>query len=252
MSTDEQIKLLIELQKLDSQIFKLNRELAGQPIFIRNLDELFKQHEAAYKAKEEELKSLAIKRKEKEVDLQSKEDGIKKLQTQLYSIKTNKEYQAMEKEIAGQKADVSVVEEEIIKILDEIDECTKEVAAQKQALEAERKKDEEEKSKIHQKTKELEASLAQLNSERTALAQKAEKEFLTKYERILKAKNGLAMVNIDGDSCGGCNLNLPPQVINEVRLRKDIIFCGSCARILYSEDTNTEKETSNEQPPNHE
>ena len=68
------------------------------------------------------------------------------------------------------------------------------------------------------------------------MVQKVEKEFLVKYERLIKSKEALAMVSIEGDACGGCNINLPPQVINEVKLKQDLIFCGSCARILYSEE----------------
>jgi uncharacterized protein len=236
MSIEEQIKLLIELQKLDSQIFRLKKELASQPVLIRNLEESFKEKEITLKRNEEEHKSLLVKHKEREGALQSKEEGIKKLQTQLYQLKTNKEYQAMEKEISSQKADVSVIEEEIIKILDRIDECIKEVARKKDILILERKGLEDQKKIIDAKTKEIEGQLQKLNSERAELSQKVEKVFLTKYERILNSKNGLAMVSVEHDACSGCNINLPPQVINEIRMQRELIFCGSCARILYIEE----------------
>lgn len=239
MSTEEQIKLLIELQKLDSQIFKLRRELANQPVLIKNLEEEFKQKEVDLKKSEEEQKTLAVKRKERELELETKEAGIKKLQAQLYQIKTNKEYQAMEKEIASQKADVSVIEEAILGVLDQIDECTKEIGRQKQILEQYRQKFTQDKTKIDASIKEMEASSAKINAERTELASKVDKKFLAKYERILNSKNGLAMVSIRDDACGGCNINLPPQVINEVRLKQELIFCGSCARILYADDNNS-------------
>ncbi|MCM8782000.1 MAG: C4-type zinc ribbon domain-containing protein [Candidatus Omnitrophica bacterium] len=236
MAVDDQIRLLIDLQKLDSQIYKLRKELVNQPALINNLEENFKQKEATLKKKEEELKSLSIKRKEKELELDTKEAGIKKLQIQLYQIKTNKEYQAMENEIASQKADVSVLEEDIIKILDEIDGCTEEIARQMAILNQERQRFNEEKNRIDARTREIEASLQGLYSERASLTQKIEKEFLEKYERILRSKDGVAMVEVRGDACGGCNINLPPQVINEIRLKQELIFCGSCARILYIEE----------------
>jgi predicted nucleic acid-binding Zn-ribbon protein len=84
--------------------------------------------------------------------------------------------------------------------------------------------------------KEIEASLAKLDEERSALAQNVDREYLSKYERILHSKDGLAMVNVEHDSCGGCNINLPPQVINEIRMKEELIFCQSCARILYIEE----------------
>lgn len=236
MSTEEQIKLLVALQKLDSQIFKLKKELATQPLLIQNLESSFKQKEQALKATEEESKALALKRKDKEVSLQAKEDGIKKLQAQLYQIKTNKEYQAMEHEIATQKADVSVLEEEILKIFEQIDSCAKETAKQKELLNQQRGVFDAEKVKIESRTREMNASLEKLNAERSELAGKIDKIFLSKYERILNSKDGLAMVAVLSDACGGCNINLPPQVINEIRLKEELIFCGSCARILYIEE----------------
>lgn len=236
MPVQDQIKLLIALQKLDSQIFKLTRELNNQPALIRNLEEAFKERETNLRKKEEELKALLMKKKERETELQAKEEGIKKLQVQLYQLKTNKEYQAMEKEIGGQKADVSVIEEDIIRILDEIDGCTKGIAGEKDALAGERRNLEEQKKLIDSRTKEIEASLQKLNSERSELAQNVENKFLAKYERILHSKNHPAMVKVEGNACGGCNMNLPPQVINEIKMNEELIFCGSCARILYIEE----------------
>ena len=233
MSTEEQIKLLIEIQKLDSRIYTLRKELANQPVLIKNLEDEFRQKETTLKTAEEDLKALAVKRREQEGELASQEEGIKKLQIQLYQLKTNKEYQAMEKEIGGHKADASVLEESIIKILEEIDACTKKAAGQKEILQQERQKDAEKKSKIDTRTKEIEGSLQVLNSERAEVAQRIEREFLEKYERILKSKDGVAMVPAQGDACGGCNINLPPQIINEIKLRHELVFCGSCARILY-------------------
>ncbi|MDD5450241.1 MAG: C4-type zinc ribbon domain-containing protein [Candidatus Omnitrophica bacterium] len=242
MSVQEQIKLLVALQKLDSRIFELRKELENQPVLIRSLDEAFKEKESSLKKKEEELKVLTVKRKEKEGELQAKEEGIKKLKVQLYQIKTNKEYQAMEKEIEGQKADVSVIEEAIITVLDGIEECQKAVAAEKAVIDKERGHLEEEKKAIEAKTKEMQTQLDQVTAERTGLAKNVEKDFLVKYERILHSKNNPAIVKVEGDACGGCNINLPPQVINEIRMSQEIIFCGSCARILYLEDENENKQ----------
>ncbi|MBI4335401.1 MAG: hypothetical protein HY589_01960 [Candidatus Omnitrophica bacterium] len=237
MSTAEQIKLLIGLQKLDGRIYKIRRELESHPILIRNLEEAFKEKESSLKKIEDELRASMIRRKEREMDLQVKEEGIKKLQAQLYQIKTNKEYQAMEKEIASQRADVSVIEEDIIKILDAIDERMKGAAAQKDILSKERGLLEEEKKKVEAKAKELGSELQTLTAERSESARKVDREYLAKYERILNSKNGLAMVSVENEACGGCNINLPPQVINEIRMKEELVFCGSCARILYIEGT---------------
>lgn len=237
MPTEDQIKLLVELQKLDTHIFKLKKELFDQPIFIKRLEDEYKLKEENLKKREEELKSLAVRRKERELELESKESGIKKLQTQLYSLKTNQEYQTMQKEIASQRADVSVIEEGIIKVLVQTDECTAAIAHEKEVLVQHKQQFAQEKAKVDARTKEIEADLSKLDSQRAEIAQKADKKLLSQYDRILHAKNGLALVRVIGNACGGCNINLPPQVINEVRLKEELIFCGSCARILYYDES---------------
>ncbi len=236
MPIADQIDLLIALQKLDKEIFKLNKELASQPVIIAELEAQFKQKEADLKKAEENLKALAVLRKERELELETKEAGIKKLQGQLYQIKTNKEYQAMEREIASQKADVSILEEGILKVMEQADEAQKEIARQKEILKQHNQKFAEDKNKINLRFKEIEVLLQTLNEQRAGGAQKIDKEFLSRYERILNSKDGVAMVPVEGDACGGCNINLPPQVINEVRLKEELIFCGACARILYTEE----------------
>src|SRR3990167_9254203 len=117
----EQIKILVELQKIDSEIYRLKKELESHPLLKQKIEADFEKKKSRMKAAEEELKSAQLKQKEKDGDLQSKEEKIKKLQAQLYQLKSNKEYTAMEMEIKGLKADNSVLEEEILKLLDVVD-----------------------------------------------------------------------------------------------------------------------------------
>lgn len=236
MNVAEQIKYMVELQRLDSDIFRFNRELENQPVLLAELDSELAQEKNEYEKKEAELKKVMIKRKEKENELISKENEIKKLQAQLYQLKSNKEYQAMEKEISLRKADVSVLEEEIIGLLDKLDEMNKRLSEQKGLFNKKKQECEEEKLKIKQRTEDLRKELERLNAERSQKIQDIDKDFLSKYERILRSKDGLAMVSVNGNACGGCNINLPPQVINEIKMKEDLVFCENCARILYIEE----------------
>lgn len=236
MDIAEQITLLIQLQKLDTQIYNFNRRKEEIPLLIKDLEEELKRKGEGLKEKENELKSLLVRQKDRENELASKEETIKKCQVQLYQIKTNKEYSAMQHEIEGHKADKSVLEDEIIAILDEADEKKKAIEKSKVAFKEEEKKINEEEMKVNSELKDIETQLNSLNAQRTGLAAKVDKTMLGKYERILKGKDGLAMVAVREDACGGCNLNLPPQVINEINMKKDLVFCESCSRILYIEE----------------
>lgn len=233
---ENQIKMLIELQGLDSEIFDRKRMLDGIPGRIKALDGELKSKSENLKNLEEESKRLQAKRKEKEIDLETKEQTIKKHQIQLYQVKTNKEYAALEKEIASTKADSSLLEEGIIGLLDQIDEVQKNISKEKENLEQEKKKTDAEKKEIEEERKRTETEFNDLSNRRKEFAVKIDNDILSKYERILYNKDGLAMVPIINEACGGCNMNLPPQVINEAKLKKDLTFCGNCARILYAEE----------------
>ncbi|MFH1753982.1 MAG: C4-type zinc ribbon domain-containing protein [Candidatus Omnitrophota bacterium] len=235
MDITEQINLLIALQKIDTQIFDLERRKREGPLKIQKLDEAFKERSEILKAAQENLKTLQVGLKDKENDLASKEEMIKKCQGQLYAIKTNKEYTTMQHEISGHGADKSVLEEEIIKIFDDVDAKKREIDEIKGVLKGEEGVLSQEKTKVNSETEEIEAKLVILSKERQEQAAKVDKSMLAKYERVLKGKDGLAMVSANRNACGGCNMNLPPQVINEIMMKKGLMFCESCARILYIE-----------------
>jgi len=232
----EQIGLLIQLQVIDGEIYILNSEKSAMPGHIKAIEDKLEAEKTGIKQAEENLRALQVKLKEREVNLQQKEEQIKKLQAQLYQLKTNKEYSAMLTEIGGVKADNSLIEEEIIKLMDEIDLAKKKIIEEKELFKAEELKAQKEKDALSARSKEIEARLTELNTQREGIVPDIEKQVMARYEKVLKNKDGLAMVPVDGNACGGCHMNLPPQVISEVKLREDIIVCGSCLRILYIDE----------------
>lgn len=236
VNLEEQIKLLVELQELDSQILKIKRELEFIPEQMKELEDKFTEEAINLKKCEDELKTIQLKRKEKELDLESKEGGIKKYQSQLYQIKTNKEYSALQQEIERAKADNSLIEEEILKILDQIDTQNQKIAKEKELLKASESNYNEEKKKKAEESKQLESQLEGLNGGRAALTPKIDKIILSKYERISKNKDGLAVVPVVNEACNGCFRIMPPQVTNEIKMKRDLVLCDNCSRILYIEE----------------
>lgn len=232
----EQVEFLIELQVVDGEIYALNREKAEKPEQIKAIEESVGTKKAGIKQTEEGLKALQVKLKEKEVSLQQKEEQIKKLQIQLYQLKSNKDYSMMLAEIGGIKADNSIVEEEIIRLMDEIDAAKKRIGEEKELFKKEEASAQKKKDAVNARLKEIDSRLSGLSAKREEILPNIEKQVLVRYERVLKNKDGLAMVPVESGACGGCHMNLPPQVISEVKLREDIIVCGSCLRILYIGD----------------
>jgi len=232
----EQIGFLIQLQGIDAEIYELNREKSQVPYKFKAMDDELEIKKVALKEVEDKLKSLQLKLKDKEIALQQKEEQVKKLQLQLYQIKTNKEYTAMLTEIEGIKADNSILEEEIIRLMEEIDSVKIKIVEEKKIFEENVQQINKEKEKINNRIKEIDSRLAELNTERERIVPNIEKKILARYDRVLKNRDGLAMVKVIDGACGGCHMNLPPQVISDVKMREDIVVCGSCSRILYLDE----------------
>jgi hypothetical protein len=233
VTINEQIKILVGLQKIDAGAYRLKEELATHPELQRRGAAEFEKKKVHAKAAEDALKALQLKQKQKESDLASREDKILKLQAQLYQLKSNREYSAMEHEIKGQKADKSLLEEEILKLLDLIDQSKADLVKEKEALSKEERVCQGELDEIKKRSIELSALIAEAQEKRKSYVPNIEPRLLIQYERILKSREGLALVPVLNNSCGGCHLGLPPQVVNETQQNEKLIVCESCARILY-------------------
>ncbi len=235
-SIREQVKILVALQAIDAEIYRLNKEKEEKPRVINELQKNFEDKKTNLNGLNEKLKQLQVKRKAQELELQVKEGEIKKAQTTLFSIKTNREYQAKLKEMEGSSADKSVIEEEILKNFDEADTLKLEVDKEDVFLKGEEQKLNQEKKLVDDRLKEIEQLLEGLNLKRNQVTPSLEKKILTKYEHILKNRNGLAVVPIKNEACQGCFMNTPAQVTNEIKGHKAMVICEVCARILYLEE----------------
>jgi hypothetical protein len=235
VSIREEMKGLVELQKTDAEFYEYKRNLKEKPEKISELNKAFEEKKAGFHALEEKLKTKQLERKEREVDLQAKEGEIAKVNAQLSQLKTNKEYKAKLSEIESLKADKSIVEEKILILYDEVDTLSEKVQKEKEILVQEEKKFLGEKSKAEQEIKELDDKMKVLESKRQQKAKEISPRILSQYERILKGKDGLAIVPVVNHSCGGCYMNVPPQLVNEIKKHEELVCCESCARILYTE-----------------
>ncbi len=232
----EQINWLIKLQAIDTQIYSLQREKQGIPLKLKEQEETFARKKESLAQLEKRGLDLQKQRKAKELELATKEGESHKMQTQLYQIKTNKEYSAKLKEIDGVKADASVLEDAILALFDEADKLKNDVDKEKGFLTEEEKKANDQKQKLNLRNKEIEDKLSQLHSQRNQITQQINPKILSKYEKILKNRDYLAIVKVEKDACQGCFMNVPPQVINLIKMYDNLVICEVCQRILYIED----------------
>jgi len=232
-----QLSSLIKLQAIDSEVYILNSEKSKKPDEIKALEGLFEAKKADLKKLEEKSLDLQKQKKEKELELAAKESATVKLQGQLYSLKTNKEYQTMLGQIEDSKADASLIEDKILELLEQVDGVKVEVEKEKLKLKEDEKLFLADKAKVDLRVKEIDDRLSQLDSLRKQAIPGIDPKILAQYDRILSSRDGLAIVTVKGNSCGGCNMFVPPQVINLIKMYERIVTCEMCNRMLYIEET---------------
>lgn len=231
-----QIQQLSRLQEFDSRIYTLKREKEEKPQEIKALEMSFEQKKQSLSVLEKKLLDLQKLRKDRELDEASKQENSRKLQGQLYSLKTNREYQAMLQQIEDAKADISMMEDKILEALDQIDQVKAEADQEKLKLKEEEKTFLSLKNAINDRIKEIDGLLAQQEALRTQILPAIDPKLLVQYERILQNRDGLAIVAVTHESCQGCNLTTPPQVVNLIKMYEHIVVCESCNRMLYVEE----------------
>ena len=237
VSIREQVKKLVDLQAIDVEIYNFKKELKEKPLFIEELKNRYEESKTGLKKLEEKIKNIQVVRKSQELELQAKEESIAKANAQLSSLKTNKEYHAKQAEIESINADKSIIEEKILLLFDEGDEVNKLIDQEKQKVAQAEKVYLTQKKEVDDSIVEIQEKVKGLNIQRQQITPEIDKSHLVRYERILENKQGLAIVPVlKNNSCGGCFMNIPQQVVNDIKMHDRFISCEMCARILYLED----------------
>lgn len=230
------IRKLVAIQKIDEDLFAFRREIRDKPEEMAQLEGSFEKKKQVYHALELRLREIELSRKAKELDLKSKELEIIKADASLMMLKTNKEYQTRLFEIENIKADKSILEDEVLRLMDEVERAAKALTDEKVLVDAEEKKFKVAIEKIEADVARLKADSAGLEALRQDAMQGVDKVPLELYERIVENRDGVAIVPIVNNACGGCFMHLPPQVINKIKMYEDVVRCEVCARLLYLQE----------------
>lgn len=233
LSVEEKLQHLYELQRIDTEIDKI-RTLRGElPLEVQDLEDEIAGLETRLDNLKKEIteadKSVATKKQE----IAKAEELIKKYTEQLDNVRNNREYDALTKEVEFQKLEIELHNKRIR-------EAQKLKAEKEVNLEISTKQYEEKKTDLDAKKAELEDIIAETHKDEESLIHKSEElsrnieeRLLTAYRKIRgNARNGLAVVTVDRDACGGCFNKIPPQRQLDIRSRKKIIVCEYCGRIL--------------------
>jgi predicted nucleic acid-binding Zn-ribbon protein len=244
-TVEQKLKALYELQTIHTKIDKIRQVRGELPMEVADLEDDVEGLETRIQKIKNELDDLEddiVTRKNLIRDAQA---NIKKYETQLNEVKNNREYDAITKEIEIQGLDIQVSEKKIKEFGYEITTKTQIFEKAQADLEGRRADLDAKKAELGTITAETEKEENELLSEADKASQNIEERLLTAYSRLRgNAKNGLAVVTIQRDSCSGCFNQIPPQRQSDIRQRKKIIVCEHCGRILVDEQMALEVETA--------
>lgn len=229
----EQIKVLVKLQHLDTEAERIKSTLNDVSKKLENLDSSLKEIEQNIKNQESVLNELKKEYRDYESDVKINLAKNKKSQEKLRSVKTNKEYQSLLKEIETVKSKNSSIEDKMIECLDRMDETEEIVAKKRDEYLQFSDRIKSEKENIEYETGINKKTLDELDMDRKNVSGLIDSQLFKKYLVIKEQQGGLAVVPVKDAVCHGCNVNLPPQLYNELFRYASLKFCPNCHRIIY-------------------
>ena len=233
LTVEERLKVLYELQTVLSKIDDIKTLRGELPLEVQDLEDEIEGLNTRIEKIEADIANLKTGVASKKVEIETAKDNIAKYTEQLNNVRNNREYDLLNKEIENQTLDVELAEKHIR-------EFTADQKFKKESLEENNQLLEGRKKDLAAKQKELEDIIAETKQEEEKLRETAKKleekvetRLLQSFKRIRKnSRNGLGVVYVERDACGGCFNKIPPQRQLDIRSRKKIIVCEYCGRIM--------------------
>ena len=237
ISIEQKLEALYTLQQVDSKIDRIRAYRGELPLEVQDLEDEVAGLETRIGNFQEETKKHTADISNYKIKIKEAEALIKKYEDQQNNVRNNREYESISKEIEYQQLDIQLSEKRIREATAKSEEIATKIAAAQKRLE-------ERKSDLTAKKEELQTIVEETQKEEEALLKRSaecegliEDRLLVAYKRIRKnARNGLAVVGINRDACGGCFNKIPPQHQLDICTHKKIIVCEYCGRILVDKE----------------
>ena len=230
----EQIEILVQLQEIETESAGLKSAQNEVSKKLDILDNSLDEFRKSILDQESTLDALKKKYREYESSSQMNLDREKKTKEKLRAVKTNREYQSLLKEIEDVKAKTSKIEDEMIECLDRMEDVEKVITQKEDEHRQLKDQIDDEKDNIKLKAEKSRKELEKLNAEMDVVAKKIDPELLKKYLTIKdEFRRKPAVVPVQNAVCRGCNVNIPPQLYNELHRGDELRYCPNCQRIIY-------------------
>jgi len=228
----EQLEMLARLQEIDDQLAMLERSKGDYPQRIEELEATLNLKSGTIAEARERKAELDKERRHLERHVQERQDQLGKLQGRLSAVKTNKEWDALQKEMDAVKEEIGTGEDHLLEIMDELETLDEATETEGQELDDYRSGAETEIADLKEKLSTVDVKMSRIRSERDALTPRIEDSLKRIYNRVKAGKQGTAVVPVVRGACGGCYASIPPQTVTEIRRAERPITCENCGRII--------------------
>ncbi len=237
VSIEQKLIALYSLQQIDSEIDKIKIIRGELPLEVQDLEDEIAGLETRIENLNKEIEDLKTQIAEKQNAIVEHKSLIKKYETQLMNVRNNREYDAIKKEIEYQDLEIQLCEKRIKEYTASLEVKNETVAQSIQKLDEKKKDFVNKKKELVDIINETEKEESKLKKKSIELQSYIEPRLLNAYTRIRQnARNGLAIVLVERDACGGCFSKIPPQRQLDIRMHKKIIVCEYCGRILIDNE----------------
>lgn len=233
MSLREKLKALEELQQVDVELAEVRAEAEAVPRRRAEIDADVAVVRKAWQAEQERLAGVERERRSQEMTIAAERDKVKKWEGRLAEIRTPREYAALSREIDIAKKTNESAGEQTKLLAAQAEEIGRAIQALQEKLDEKEAGAQEELEGLARREAEFGARTAALDGRRAELATRVEPALLARYENIRKRRGGIAVTQVVGNTCRGCNRNIPPQMAIILARANSIENCPNCNRIIY-------------------
>jgi hypothetical protein len=235
MNVKEQIETLKELQRIETESVGIQTVLEGISDRMTALNGRIADFETRLQDQGAQLDAMKKEYRAMEMDAKDLQSRMKKAKGRLNTVKTNREYQALQKAIDEMKRENGHLEDTMLSRLDAIETAEKELARLKEEYDAFREQMSEEKAAVEVEASQGEQKLNELDAIRNRVSEKADPRLIDRFMRVRQRISSLAVAPVTHSVCKGCNMNIPPQMFNELQRLDSLRNCPHCQRIIYWE-----------------
>ncbi len=238
-SVEEKLVTLLRLQKIDSKLDEIQILKGELPMEVSDLEDEIQGLQSRQTRVEEEINGITEFIEEKKATIKESEGMIAKYEKQSENVKNNREFEAINKEIEMQKLEIKLAEKHIRDANEELAEKIKTLEVAKKQVAVKDGVLTHKKGELQKIIVDTEKEETHFNKQSADARSHIDNRLLYSYDRIRKSyRNGLSVVPVERDACGGCFNSIPPQRQSEIRLHKKIIVCENCGRILVDAGLN--------------